>query len=419
MTYLAQPIIHLHSVGFDLHRFNFKVLRTLLSQYVASHPAASSSATPSIGARDETAFLATVRSHLEEERVPGWCRYVLGCLTVFCVRHRWLPGWPPSSQAVSSPPSVGLQFTVHSEVNASMGVSSSAAIEIATLRAIASLAQHTSLLLTAAASDSLTFPGTSLAVLGQLAENLIVGAPCGLMDQLSVAFGRPLSLLPILCRPDVLYDNIPLPDGVVVVGWPSGVKHSVGESPYAMARAGAFMGKRMMEAIVGVQVRFTTEFTPSTLLAPPIPLPTQEQLAAATASAASSRQSSSAAQGSSPYVGRLSLLPISMLGADFLRQYSRVDDPLSVVKPDVYYPVRDAFSFPIQENFRCQVVASLLAAIAATHSTASSSHSFFARSSILQQIGELLYQFSPRLQCDGPRLSRDRRHHLHPAVDGW
>ena len=396
-TYLPQPTVYLESIGFDKYRFNFKVLHSLLSQYVSSHPTSSASPARTGAAADESSFLSAVRSHLEAERVPGWCRYLLGCLTVFCIRHRWLPGCSSSSHSLSSPPSVGLKFVVNSEVNASMGVSSSAAIEIATLRAIASLAQHTSLLLTQSASDSLTFSGTSIAVLGQLAENRIVGAPCGLMDQLSVAFGRPLSLLPILCRPDVLYDNIPLPPGVVVVGWPSGIKHSVGESPYAMARAGAFMGKKMMESIVGVKVKFTAEFTPSTLLAPPVPLPTQHQLAAAAPTTAES-----AAHGSAPYVSRLSLLPISMLGADFLRQYNSVDDPLSAIKSDLYYPVRDAFHFPIQENFRCQVAASLLASIAATsHSTSAaaatpspspSSSSSFGRSALLHQIGELLYQ---------------------------
>ena len=401
-TYLAQPTVYLESIGFDKYHFSFKVLHSLLSQYVSAHPPASSSAAaPSAATSDESAFLSAVRAHFEQERVPGWCRYVLGCLTVFCVRKRWLPGCPPpssSSPPQSAPPAaVGLRFIVRSEVNASMGVSSSAAIEIATLRAVASLAQHTSLLLTQAASDSLTFPGTSLAVLGQLAENRIVGAPCGLMDQLSVAFGRPLSLLPILCRPDVLYDNIPLPDGVAVVGWPSGIKHSVGESPYAMARAGAFMGKRIMETLVGVKVGFTAEFTPSTLLAPPVPLPTQHQLATtapASTASASSAHSAPAAHGSSPYVSRLSLLPISMLGADFLRQYSGVDDPLSAIKAELYYPVRDAFNFPIQENFRCQLVASLLSSLAAASAPAAANQSSSAssRSPVLHQIGELLYQ---------------------------
>ena len=192
---------------------------------------------------------------------------------------------------------------------------------------------------------------------------------------------------------------------------PSGIKHSVGESPYAMARAGAFMGKRMMETIVGVKVGFTAEFTPSTLLAPPVPLPTQHQLASASSSSAA-HSASDAHGSSSPYVSRLSLLPISMLGADFLRQYNSVDDPLSVIKPELYYPVRDAFNFPIQENFRCQVVASLLSSIAnnsnaasaarpsaASSSSSSSSssassapQSFYTRTSILHQIGELLYQ---------------------------
>ena len=104
-----------------------------------------------------------------------------------------------------------------------------------------------------------------------------------------------------------------------------------------------------------------------------------------------------------------------MLGADFLRQHQSVDDPLSVIKPELYYPVRDAFNFPIQENFRCQVAAALLATLVApnsrsgsgsgsgshaasaspapsTSSSSSASTPSSSRSSLLYAIGELLYQ---------------------------
>ena len=381
VTYLPQPLVYLESVGFDKYHFNLKPLRDLLFTFHAQPSAAAH--TP--GSPSESAFLAAVRAHLDQERVPGWCRYVLGCFVVFALRKRWMPGAAagavpsPSSPSSSSAPSVGLRFLINSEVNASMGVSSSAAIEVATLRALASLAQHTALAL-GAPSDSLSFHPTEIAHLGQLAENRIVGAPCGLMDQLSVAYGQPLHLLPILCRPDVLYPNIPLPDGVVVVGWPSGIKHSVGESPYSVARTGAFMGKRMMEDLVGVKVRFTAEFSPSTLLAPPAPLALQHQRP----------HHHQPHDERKPYASRLSLLPLSMLGADFIRRYGGVDDALSLIKPDLHYPVRDAFHFPIAENFRCQLVASLLSSLQSV--APGGGAAVFDRPSVLHQIGELLYQ---------------------------
>ena len=394
VTYLPQPIAYLESVGFDKYHYNMRPLRDLLLQYHAQPAAAHPPGSPS-----ESAFLAAVKAHLDEEKVPGWCKYVLGCFTVFSVRKGWMPGAAAgatlsssssasssaSSSSSSSPAaaSVGLRFLINSEVNPSMGVSSSAAIEVATIRALASLAQHTSLALSTPTSPSpqLTFHPTEMAHLGQLAENRIVGAPCGLMDQLSVAYGKPLHLLPILCRPDTLYPNVPLPDDVVAVGWPSGIKHSVGENPYSVARAAAFMGKRMMEEIVGVKVRFTAEFSPSTLLAPPTPLPMRHQRGVEGGGHAHDEHK--------PYVSRLSLLPISMLGADFTRQFTGVDDALSVIKPELYYPVRDAFHFPIAENFRCQLVASLLSSL---QSQAAGAAAAFDRQSVLQQIGELLYQ---------------------------
>lgn len=72
-----------------------------------------------------------------------------------------------------------------------------------------------------------------------------MGAPCGIMDQLAVSFGTAGRVLPILCRPDEPLESLPLPAGVVLLGWPSGVKHSVAGSPYGTARAAAFMGKKV------------------------------------------------------------------------------------------------------------------------------------------------------------------------------
>ena len=72
-----------------------------------------------------------------------------------------------------------------SEVPQSVGVSSSAALEVATARALG-----------AGGIDPLR-----LASLCQEAENHVVGAPCGIMDQVVVAMGTPGAVLPILCRP--------------------------------------------------------------------------------------------------------------------------------------------------------------------------------------------------------------------------
>ncbi len=112
-----------------------------------------------------------------------------------------------------------------------MGVASSAALEVATARALG-----------AGDVDPLR-----LAALCQEAENHVVGAPCGIMDQVAVALGTPGTVLPILCRPASVADPVAVPEGLEIVGWPTGTPHDVGGLPYGRARAAAFMGKRMVE----------------------------------------------------------------------------------------------------------------------------------------------------------------------------
>ena len=87
---------------------------------------------------------------------------------------------------VIEPPRARLSVVVR-RARSRSGVSSSAALEVATARALG-----------AGAIDPLR-----LAALCQEAENHVVGAPCGIMDQVVVAMGRPGAVLPILCRPGV------------------------------------------------------------------------------------------------------------------------------------------------------------------------------------------------------------------------
>ena len=82
----------------------------------------------------------------------------------------------------------GLRILIDSQVPEGKGVSSSAAIEVATMRAVAALLKT-------------ELPGEELARLCQLAENQIVGAPCGIMDQMTSALGRENELLALRCQP--------------------------------------------------------------------------------------------------------------------------------------------------------------------------------------------------------------------------
>lgn len=262
----------------------------------------------------------TIPLGTDPQDAPKWVRYPYGCLGLFSAAQRWKPKG-------------GLKFQISSSVPKSMGVSSSAALEVATLRTLEKLSGQ-------------VFTGTKLAKLAQRAENEIVGAPCGLMDQLASAYGVRGALLPILCRPDILGDPVKLPTGVIAVGWPSGVKHAVSDSPYATARAAAFMGKKLIEKGTKQKLTHATELSPS-------------------------------------QVRSLSekILPVSMTGRVFKNRCGGVDDPLSTIEASRRYDVRAAVSFPIEENNRSGIAVSLLRGISKTN-----------RQDSLKALGELLYQ---------------------------
>ena len=77
----------------------------------------------------------------------------------------------------------GLRVLVRSDVPEGKGVSSSAALEVAAMQALA----H---------QGGMTLSGADLARLCQLVENRIVGAPCGIMDQMTSALGARTTFWP-------------------------------------------------------------------------------------------------------------------------------------------------------------------------------------------------------------------------------
>ena len=193
---------------------------TRLTTTVVAEPAETFVVGPVQLTADEIATLAQlpypeIRAVLSGQ--PRWTHYVVGVALVL-VRH-----------GVIEPPRARL--SVSSDVPQSVGVSSSAALEIATARALG--------------VDGID--PIRLASMCQEAENHVVGAPCGIMDQVVVAVGHAGAVVPILCRPASVRAPVPLPDGIEVVGRPTGAEHDVGGAPYRRARAAAFMGKRIVE----------------------------------------------------------------------------------------------------------------------------------------------------------------------------
>jgi galactokinase len=219
---------------------------------------------------------------LELAACPRWTHYVVGVALVL-LRH-----------GVIAPPRVRLDVT--SDLPASVGVASSAALEVATARALG-----------ATDADPLR-----VAALCQEAENHVVGAPCGIMDQVAVALGTPGAVLPILCRPASVADPVPLPAGLEIVGWPTGISHNVDGASYARARAAAFMGKRVLEDAAGRTWSWVSELPRAAVAG----------------------------------------LPATMDGASFLTRWGTTDDDVTVVRPEETYPVRAAASFGVEEHVR-------------------------------------------------------------------
>jgi galactokinase len=105
---------------------------------------------------------------------------------------------------------------VASEVPTGAGLSSSAALEIAT--AVALLGGR-------------AFPKIELAKLGQRAESQFVGMPCGIMDQYAAVFGHAGAALKIDCR-SLGHEYVELPSDVRIIAVNSLVKHELGTSAY-------------------------------------------------------------------------------------------------------------------------------------------------------------------------------------------
>jgi galactokinase len=103
------------------------------------------------------------------------------------------------------------------------GLSSSASLELAVLRAIRQ-------------AFGLAIDDTRLALLGQRAENELVGAPVGAMDQLCASLGQPGSALFIDTR-TLATRQVPLPDGLDLLVIDSGLKHDHATGGYRTRRA--------------------------------------------------------------------------------------------------------------------------------------------------------------------------------------
>ena len=118
----------------------------------------------------------------------------------------------------------GFEAVVSGDLPAGGGLSSSAALEVATATAIETLCGR-------------TLPPAAKALLCQRAEHVFAGVPCGIMDQFAVTCGRAGHALLLDCRSREIR-HVSLADPAIrVLVVNSGVKHSLGDGEYAKRRA--------------------------------------------------------------------------------------------------------------------------------------------------------------------------------------
>ena len=128
----------------------------------------------------------------------------------------------------------GANLLIAGEVPLGSGLSSSAAIEVATGAALLHSSGH-------------VIDRIELAKLCQQAENEFVGARCGIMDQFVSCHGRAGHALLLDCR-SLAFELVELPAGIQLVICNTMVKHELGSSEYNLRRGECEEGVRKLRA---------------------------------------------------------------------------------------------------------------------------------------------------------------------------
>jgi galactokinase len=133
----------------------------------------------------------------EPARGGHWTDYILGCLKVAATK-------------VAVP---GVKISVSSDVPIGCGISSSAALCVAVVRALKGLV-------------GANWNDEEIALIAYEAEHDYVGVPCGKMDQFASSIGRPGQALLLNTR-TLEYRNVPMPEGVVLMLVACGKQHDL------------------------------------------------------------------------------------------------------------------------------------------------------------------------------------------------
>ena len=196
-----------------------------------------SSFTMPLSVFDGPAEYESAREYFQKGTVSLWPAYVAGVFLVL-MRER--------NVNFAS----GANILISSRVPLGKGVSSSAALEVAVMQAVAE-------------AFRVSIEGRDKALLCQKVENLVVGAPCGVMDQMTAVFCERDRLLLLLCQPAELKGMISLPRQLRLWGIDSGIRHSVSGADYGSVRANTFKGLRIISDLKKAKVDYLANISPA------------------------------------------------------------------------------------------------------------------------------------------------------------
>lgn len=279
-----------------------------------------------------------LRAWCEADEKKAWAAYILGTFYYLIAKHQ------------DRIQNKGLSLYMESDIPLGKGVSSSAAIEVAPMKAMA-------------ARYGMEMKGVDLALATQWVEIALTGAACGVMDQLAVAMGGEDAFIPMLCQPCLPEERVRLPKNLRVWALDSGVRHSVAGIEYEAARAATFMGYRYLLEAEHLEARLDE-------------------------TGVVSRYVDDLWDG---YLARLSvslfrekyehLLPKQEVGRDFLAKYPEHLDPHTRVLEEITYPVYGSTRYAVEENWRVHLFRELIVSAGETIGRGAA-----------QELGEIMYQ---------------------------
>ena len=130
----------------------------------------------------------------------------------------------------------GAQLRIHSEVPIGAGLSSSAALEVATVRALLE-------------NSGVAMEAADIARTSQRAENDFMQTACGIMDPFAVCCGRAGSAILLDCR-SLTYRLVPLPESVCMVVSNTMIRRELAGVAYNERRSECETGARIMAGVL-------------------------------------------------------------------------------------------------------------------------------------------------------------------------